>query len=753
MATKEKLIVKSIRIVIGVSILVVILLLGYSYILGLKLNSDIKTQLEETSIRNSEYVNSVINSKINSLIEISGRLSMEKDYTLDQKVESLKEAKERHGFKRLGIASLDGHVKTVEDDGFCIFNLGDRNYFKEAVTGKTCVTAFYKDFVDKEPIIIFGIPIWKDGVINGDEESILYATISIREFEKLLDIDFFSSAGYFYIIDSDGNIILSSINDDDKLNKNVFELLFNTDSRNKTVIEEIKNNFGTNEKKYFSFYNKGERYMYFTPLNTNDWYMLNIVKSSVVEKNKAYIMRLTYLICGILFVIFALLLVTILRSEKNKNDRLEEVAYVDPLTNGYTYQKFLLEGREILNKTDNDKNMAFLFMDIDGFKFVNEIYGYDIGDEILRHIWNVCYNDHNPDTEVFARKNADKFVYLFQYKDLDSLMKRIDNIILKIQNCYLKTAKSYLLKPKFGIYPINNKNESLDSMCNYAIIACSKVKGKNDESIEFYADEFGKERIQNKLIEDEMEYAYANKNFVVYYQPKYGSKDKKITGAEALIRWKKDGTIVPPYKFIPVAEENGFITKLDEYVFEEVCWEQKKLLEMGIEPVPVSVNVSQKHLYFENFVERYSGILETVGIDGKYVQIELTESAMFENKNAIMDIIIKLKNKNFKILMDDFGTGYSSLMMLKSVPIDVMKLDKSFVDDYNEEKGEMIIRCVVQLAKEMNISITAEGVETQEQYEFLRELECDDIQGYYFAKPMPEEDYEKLLMEEKGNKE
>ena len=189
--------------------------------------------------------------------------------------------------------------------------------------------------------------------------------------------------------------------------------------------------------------------------------------------------------------------------------------------------------------------------------------------------------------------------------------------------------------------------------------------------------------------------------------------------------------------FIPVAEENGFITKLDEYVFEEVCKEQKRLLESGIEPVPVSVNVSQKHLYFN--------ILESVGIDGKYVQIELTESAMYENRSSILKIINELKKKNFKILMDDFGTGYSSLMMLKSIPIDVMKLDKTFVDDYNQEKGEMIIRCVVNLAKEMNIAITAEGVETEEQYEFLKELKCDDIQGYYFAKPMPEEEYESLL--------
>lgn len=744
MTDADKTIIRRIVIAIFVCLFIIFLLFGYSYVLEKKLNSDIKVELEEVSNHNSGYVNSIIKSKLENLVEIADRLSIEKNVSYEEQVESLKEAKSRHGFKRIGIAKTDGTAQTAGDGGTTM-SIKNRSYFTNAMEGKTTISSRYKDLHDNADIIVFSSPIWKNGEENGEVLGVLFATYDVQELKKLFNIDFFNGYGYYYIVDADGNIILDSREDWNPAdNENVFQKIFKTDSRNKAVVDELKSNFGSDEHKYFKFYNKGERYMYFSSLEPNDWYMLNIVKASAIEKNKDFIMNLTYCTCAIMIFIFALLVVTILRSEKNKNDKLKEALLVDPLTKGYSYQKFLIKGREMLNQS-NSSDIAFVLMDIDGFKLVNEIYGYDIGDDILKHIWSIFYKHFGNTSEVFARKTADKFVALIHYTDIIRLEQKLGEIILDVQNCYLKSTKGYILKPKLGVYLIKDKSESIDSMFNYSILACAKIKGKAESDIEFYSESFGEERIKNKLIEDEMEYAYANKNFVVYYQPKYSSTEKKITGAEALIRWKKEGKIVPPGMFIPVAEENGFITKLDEYVFEEVCKEQKRLLESGIEPVPVSVNVSQKHLYFNNFVERYTNILESVGIDGKYVQIELTESAMYENRSSILKIINELKKKNFKILMDDFGTGYSSLMMLKSIPIDVMKLDKTFVDDYNQEKGEMIIRCVVNLAKEMNIAITAEGVETEEQYEFLKELKCDDIQGYYFAKPMPEEEYESLL--------
>ena len=252
--------------------------------------------------------------------------------------------------------------------------------------------------------------------------------------------------------------------------------------------------------------------------------------------------------------------------------------------------------------------------------------------------------------------------------------------------------------------------------------------------------------LQKKQLSDQMDHAYRHHRFEVFYQPKYDAKTKELAGAEALVRWRKsDGTMVPPGMFIPLAEETNFVCKLDKYVFNEVCQAQRRWIDKGMKVVPVSVNLSRRHLNNPEFIDEYKTMLDAAGIPIECVELEITESAMYEKQEEFIKIMERLHEIGFAILMDDFGTGYSSLTMLKQIPIDVMKLDKSFVDDYNDTKGEQIIKCVTKMAQDLDISITAEGVETEEQYIFLKEIGCDMIQGYYFAKPMPEQDYEKCM--------
>ena len=204
--------------------------------------------------------------------------------------------------------------------------------------------------------------------------------------------------------------------------------------------------------------------------------------------------------------------------------------------------------------------------------------------------------------------------------------------------------------------------------------------------------------------------------------------------------------MIPPGKFIPLAENNGFVRNLDREMFRMVCQMQKNLLEQGVSPVPVSVNVSRQLLYDKTFADDYCSYVQQIGISPDLVELEITESAFFEDINLFRTTLEKLRNFGFRILMDDFGTGYSSLMMLHTVPIDVMKLDKSFIDDYEDEKGSSIIQCVLNLAKMLKIPVVAEGVETKEQYIYLKDSGCDVIQGYYFSKPVPKDEYvEKIV--------
>lgn len=243
-------------------------------------------------------------------------------------------------------------------------------------------------------------------------------------------------------------------------------------------------------------------------------------------------------------------------------------------------------------------------------------------------------------------------------------------------------------------------------------------------------------------MEDEMETALRHHEFVPYLQPKYDAETGTICGAEALIRWiTPEGKIIPPGRFIPLAENNGFVRNLDREMFQLVCKIQKSMLEQGRRPVPISVNVSRQLLYDKTFADDYCNYIKEIGIPVELVELEITESALFEDIGLFRSTLDKLRSFGFRILMDDFGTGYSSLMMLHSVPIDVMKLDKSFIDDYEDEKGSSIIQCVLNLAKQLKIPVVAEGVETEEQYIYLKNSGCDVIQGYYFSKPLPEEDY------------
>ena len=234
---------------------------------------------------------------------------------------------------------------------------------------------------------------------------------------------------------------------------------------------------------------------------------------------------------------------------------------------------------------------------------------------------------------------------------------------------------------------------------------------------------------------------------MVYYQPKYDPSTNKLRGAEALIRWQNDDMgFVPPGRFIPIFEKSGFITEIDHYMLEHVARDQKAWLDKGFECVPVSVNVSRAHFIESDLAEQIRDIVDKAGTPHKYIEIELTESAFFDDKKALISTITRLKEYGFAVSMDDFGSGYSSLNSLKDMPLDVLKLDAEFFrGDSQGDRGEIVVSEAIKLAKSLNMRTVAEGVEVKEQVDFLASQGCDMIQGYYFAKPMPKEDYEQRM--------
>lgn len=237
------------------------------------------------------------------------------------------------------------------------------------------------------------------------------------------------------------------------------------------------------------------------------------------------------------------------------------------------------------------------------------------------------------------------------------------------------------------------------------------------------------------------EEAMNNKEFVVYYQPKVNADTNQIIGAEALTRWRKpDGTMVSPAEFIPVYEENGLIERLDEYVFQQVCEFQKQRMEQKKEMFPISVNLSRASINNSSIVDRYVKIAKNLGIPFSCVPLELTESAAIE-KQSVCETARAFVQKGFSLHLDDFGSGYSSLMSLNQIPFSTMKLDKHLIDCLNEKKGRTIVKQAIMLAKLLKMEVVAEGVETKEQVEILKGMGCNVIQGFYYAAPMPEEEF------------
>lgn len=717
----------------------IIALVWYSNNLKSELRGLVRNTLKEVSNQNVLVIQKEIEGDLNALVEIAERVGASEDATEEEILNMLRDISYRYPFNRMGICELDGIAHTTDGQ---TMDITDRDYFQKSIQGETCVSDPIADSFSGEDVIVFSAPLkGKQDTVIG----IVFAAYEVESMRDILGVSSFDGEGYTYIVKRNGSRVVDSANPTSFQNmKNIYLSMQNADDRNKTAVEELSGLLKEGKTGYVIFYNKVAKYMYVTPLGINDWFLIDVVPVDFMESTSNHILNRTYLICVLVVVICILILVVIYVGERKKKQEMQNLLYVDELTGGNTYEKFKRDVELRLNI--HFGKTAFVMMDLDGFKLVNEMFGYDVGNEVLRHTWNVLVENCAED-ECIGHSIADRFVMLLYFDKQKDIEDRIHKMTEEIQHFSIEKSSEYVLHPAFGVYFVEGNDEDVAGMMNCASLAHNLAKKEQDVVYKVYTQAMKERLYQKKQLSDQIEHAYKNHEFVVYYQPKYDTRTKELAGAEALVRWKKpNGQMISPGLFVPLAEESGFVRKLDKYVFKEVCRAQKRWMEKGLKIVPVSVNLSRRHLENPEFIDEYKQMVDESGVPIQYLQLEVTESAMFEKQGEFIKMMERLHEMGFVILMDDFGTGYSSLMMLKSIPVDVMKLDKSFVDDYDDERGEQIIRCVMQMAQNLRIEITAEGVETEDQYEFLKGIGCNTIQGYYFAKPMPEEEYE-LRME------
>ena len=433
------------------------------------------------------------------------------------------------------------------------------------------------------------------------------------------------------------------------------------------------------------------------------------------------------------------------RSQMRVDDELKYRAEHDVLTGILNKSRFFYNTRNMLN-IFSAEDFAFVRIDIEKFQLINSFFGMDEGDNLLKYMADYLQNVAKEYRYItYGRIEADIFAVCFSYEN----EKEITDFVKKFTNQMEKYPLDFDIMPSFGVYLVKNRDLSINEMYDKANLASKNCKGNYIQNYFFYTKKMSEEIIKEQRIINNMKNALKNEEFVLYLQPKYELQRNSIAGAEVLVRWiTADGRMISPGEFIPVFERNGFILKLDQYVWEKTCQLLAGWRDEGRKIFPVSVNISRVSLYNPKIVDVICGLTEKYNIPPEWLQLELTESAYTGNPKAIKEMMEQLQKKGFSILMDDFGSGYSSLNVLKDIAVDVLKIDMKFLDSSGDDgRSENILASVVRMAKWLNMPVVAEGAERKEQVSFLRSIGCEYVQGFYFARPMPVKDYEKLLYE------
>lgn len=704
------------------------------------LEREIISSLSEEAEENAALIEKEIDAKFGVLQSFANELSSTGDEIAE--IRDMQSFVEVYNFRRMGFVDLNGIAKTT--DGF-EKDLSFREFYQVGLKGESFITESLQETIGdstEDMINILSVPVYDN---KGEIKGVLFATYLTEKFHEVIFSDSFQGEGYTYIVAGDGDVISSYGDGMQKEYDNIFIYTGDAAQYDDAIQEKVENDMREKLSRVGIGVNEdNDKYFYcYKPLEIEsadmNWYIFSIEPKSVLDERMHPIMRDIQFLTVILICILVMANIVFLFYNVRRRQELFRLAYKDSITGGDNFSNF----KEKAKKYENTEGYV-IALDISEFKLVNNVCGNASGDEVLKVIWDVILANCN-DNEQAARVNADRFVIFWIESSKKTVTYRIEKLINEIEGISEQLSVPRLY-PVIGIRAVE-KLDDADKRYGEALRAKALVKNRRDRHYAFY-DEIDYDTIvENKNLENGFEKALADKKFEVWYQPKFNSHTGKIVGSEALIRWRADdGSLISPGRFIPLFEKNGNIIRLDEYVFREVCRQQKEWQKEGIQILPVSVNISRFSLYYSNVVEKYERIINYYDVDHKYVQIEITESAIIENA-VIVELIQKFHDAGFDILLDDFGSGYSSLASLNQMPFDTIKLDKSLVDYVGNENGEKLLKFIVQLVQSLGMKITAEGVEYKEQLDFLENLNCDDIQGFYFSKPLMLADFSAKLTE------
>ncbi len=622
----------------------------------------------------------------------------------------------------------------------------DHEAFKAAMEGKTYSSKPQRSQFSGKEVLVASTPMLnKHNKIVGAvivEYSIDYITNIL-----IALVDEADEKGYSIILDRDGNVITNTSYRDEYITSFKYAE-FEGNMTYAKLIEAMSKREHSGGGVVATF-GRGTYILEYRPINLRNWTVVVVsedVSNSLIREISEGIKYLL-IIMTLSFLIF--LVCTLLLKRKGVKD-IEQVAFYDDLT-GLPNLVYFKEQVKTLQKNHPDLHFAIQKMDIKGFKAINEMFGHDVGNLVLQKLAQTIKTVEEP-TFVCARIGADEFLMFAGngYLEQDDAAR---DAYEKYFQALIPELSDHEFVFRYGRYFLESADEDVMEIINKANMAHHMAKMDKDKKTCEYDDGFKKRVLRMAEITNKRKNAIEQNEFKVYLQPKMNIFTDKICGAEALVRWiENDGKMIYPDEFIPLFEQNGFVVHVDIYILKRVCRQIKIWLQAGFKIVPISVNFSRMHLQNPNFVNELKAICDSYGDIRHFIEVELTESAATENVEDLSRVLGELHEAGFSIAIDDFGAGYSSLGMLKNFTVDCLKLDKSFFDENSEDsRGDTVVGGIIKIAKTLGMKIVAEGIETADQITFLKSIECEIVQGYYFAKPMPLSEFEQKYMKEYEN--
>lgn len=581
--------------------------------------------------------------------------------------------------------------------------------------------------------INYAEPIYENDQLAG----VLVGGIANSNLQRVVGIQLYRSVSSFCIVSRKGELLLASGNE--RFDE-VTSLL--TEEEEKQVESDLAN--GKRGTSRLTFTDDQAYYFSYAPLSGENWMMLTLTPASVfADVYTKYMWRALFCAAAAALALVSLVCFLLLRQRANRW-RLEELAFTDETTGGLNNTEFMMRYGRIRGHK-NACEYAIVLLDIRDFKLINETVGYEAGDQILRYVYNAIVRElDEKQLEFAARSEMDHYYVCLHENTPEGIQARIDRITERVNTSAVKETFGFSIEFTQSACIVTDPATDVATLQDHALIASQRSDYSSLNHCVIFSDEMQEQVHLDRQLDHAAEEALREGQFKVYFQPKVSMSTNQVKGAEALVRWQHPTLgLLAPGAFLPVLEKSGRVQELDFFVYSEVCRWLAARQQAGKPMFPVSVNLSRTHFWKDDFLQRYVDVADKYGVDHGYIEFELTET-VFMDDNKLQKIkagIAQMHSFGFRCSVDDFGVGFSSLSLINQMDVDTLKFDRSFFLDLKDKKSREIVNCLFSMAEQLKLGVIVEGIETQEQIDYLRGERCDVIQGYYYSRPLPEEEF------------